>query len=132
MVHETERSNTMKYLLMMQVDRAVLDALSAEQMDEIGNGHSAFIDAITASGEFILTQALGDPSESSVIRSSGGVPQIHDGPFLEAKEFLGGFYLVDVDSRERALELATLIPDAKIDGLAIEVRPVMFSKAADL
>jgi len=122
----------MKYLLMMQVDRSVLDALSAEQMDEIGAGHGAFIDAITASGEFILTQALGDPSESAVIRSAGGVPQVHDGPFLEAKEFLGGFYIVDVDSRERALELAQQIPDAKIDGLAIEVRPIMFEKAADI
>jgi hypothetical protein len=118
----------MKYLLMMQVDRAVLDALSAEQMDAIGAGHNTFIDAITASGEFILTQALGDPSESSVIRSADGVPQVHDGPFLEAKEFLGGFYLVDVDSKERALELATQIPDAKIEGLAIEVRPIMFEK----
>jgi hypothetical protein len=122
----------MKYLLMMQVDRSVLDALSAEQMDAIGAGHTAFIDEITASGEFILTQALGDPSESTVVRGSNGVPQVHDGPFLEAKEFLGGFYLVDVDSKERALELAALIPDAKIDGLAIEVRPVMFSRAADL
>jgi hypothetical protein len=120
----------MKYLLMMQVDREVLDALTAEQMDAIGNGHTAFIDAITASGEFILTQALGDPSESSVIRSTGGVPQVQDGPFVEAKEFLGGFYLVDVDSKERALELAALIPDAKIDGLAIEVRPIMFERAA--
>ncbi|MBB6404240.1 YciI family protein [Arthrobacter sp. AZCC_0090] len=121
----------MKYLLMMQVDPDVLASLSASQSEEIGKGHGAFIDEITASGEFILTQALGDPSKSSVVRSSGGVPEIHDGPFLEAKEFLGGFYLVDVDSKERALELAKLIPDAKIDGLAIEVRPIMFSKAAD-
>lgn len=121
----------MKYLLMMQVDRDVLESLSASQSEALGEGHGAFIDMITASGEFILTQALGDPSKSSVVRSSGGVPQVHDGPFLEAKEFLGGFYLVDVDSKERALELARLIPDAKIDGLAIEVRPIMFSKAAD-
>lgn len=121
----------MKYLLMMQVDRSVLDALSAEQMDEIGKGHGAFIDVITQSGEFILTQALGDPSESSVVRSAGGVPQVQDGPFLEAKEYLGGFYLVDVDSKERALELAKQIPDASIDGLAIEVRPIMFEKAAE-
>jgi hypothetical protein len=121
----------MKYLLMMQVDRSVLEAVSAEQMDAIGAGHGAFIDAITTSGEFILTQALGDPSESSVVRSSGGVPQVHDGPFLEAKEFLGGFYLVDVETKERALELAAQIPDAKIDGLAIEVRPVMFEQAAE-
>ena len=56
-----------------------------------------------------------------------GVPVITDGPYLEAKEFLGGYYLVDVASRDRALELAALIPDARFDGLGIEVRQVIFS-----
>ncbi|MEV0898883.1 YciI family protein [Actinoplanes sp. NPDC049802] len=46
---------------------------------------------------------------------------------MEAKEFLGGFYLVDVENRERALALAAKIPDAAIDGLGVEVRQVMFA-----
>jgi len=44
---------------------------------------------------------------------------------------MGGYYLVDVESRERAIELADLLPDAGFDGLAIEIRPVMFSTGAD-
>jgi hypothetical protein len=117
----------MKFLLIMNVNPAVLDALTEEERNEIGEGHGAFIDAIKKSGEMITTQALADPSQSAVVRVRAGQPVVTDGPFLEAKEYLGGFYLIDCESRERALELAALIPDAKIDGLAVEVRPVMFS-----
>jgi hypothetical protein len=62
-----------------------------------------------------------------VVRVRGGQPVVTDGPFVEAKEYLGGFYLIDCESKERAIELAALIPDAKIEGLGVEVRPVMFS-----
>jgi len=117
----------MKFLLIMHVNPAVLDALTEDERNEIGTGHGAFIDVIKKSGEMITTLALADPSQSAVVRARGGQPVVTDGPFLEAKEYLGGFYLIDCESRERALELAALIPDTKIDGLAVEVRPVMFS-----
>jgi hypothetical protein len=117
----------MKFLLIMNVNPAVLDALTEEERNEIGEGHGAFIDAIKKSGEFITTQALADPSQTAVVRVRGGQPVVTDGPFLEAKEYLGGFYLIDCESRERAIELAALIPDARIEGLGVEVRPVMFS-----
>jgi hypothetical protein len=45
---------------------------------------------------------------------------------------MGGYYMVDCESQERACELAAMIPDAAIDGLAIEVRPVMFSAGAEM
>ncbi len=122
----------MKYVILMQVDPSVLAALSAEQQQAIGSGHQDFIAEITASGEFLSTNALGDPSQSTVIRGTGGKPQVTEGPFAETKEFMGGYYLVDVESKERAVELAQRIPDAGIDGLALEVRPVMFSAGADL
>ena len=56
-----------------------------------------------------------------------GQPVVTDGPFLEAKEYLGGFYLIDCENKERAIELAARIPDAAIEGLGVEVRQVMFS-----
>ncbi len=122
----------MKYLLIMQVNPAVLDALTEEERNEIGNGHAEFMKTIQESGEFILTQALADPANSKVVRGTGGAPAVTDGPFLEAKEFMGGFYLIDCESEERAVEIAKLIPDAKVKGLSIEIRPVMFSSGADL
>lgn len=122
----------MKYLLIMQVNADVLDALTEEERTRVGEGHGEFMKAIQDSGEFILTQALGDPATSTVVTGTGGAPAVTDGPFLESKEFMGGFYLIDCESKERAIEIAKLIPDAGIKGLSIEIRPVMFSAGADL
>jgi hypothetical protein len=117
----------MKFLLIMHMNPAVWNALTDDERAEIGNGHGAFIDTITKSGEMITTQGLADPSQSSVVRVRDGQPAVTDGPYLEAKEHLGGFYLVDCESKERAVQLAALIPDAKVDGMAVEVRQVMFA-----
>ncbi len=117
----------MKFLLIMHLNPEVWDGLTEEERTEIADGHGRFIETITKSGELITTQALADPSQSAVVRVRGGQPVVSDGPYLEAKEYLGGFYLVDCESRERALELAGMIPDASVEGMGIEVRPVMFS-----
>jgi len=122
----------MKYVVLMQVDPKVIESLSAEDQQAIGEGHQAFIDETTKSGEFLSTHALGDPSQSTVVSGSSRKPEATEGPFAETKEFMGGFYLLDVESKERAIELAKHIPDANIDGLALEVRPVMFSAGADM
>jgi hypothetical protein len=116
-----------KFLLIMNVNPQILDALTEEEKNEIGSGHAAFMETIKASGEMLGTIALAEPAKSATVQASGGVPAVTDGPFVEAKEFLGGFYLVDVANRERAVELAKMIPDTKIEGLAVEVRPVIFS-----
>ncbi|WNV84682.1 YciI family protein [Umezawaea sp. Da 62-37] len=121
----------MKYLILMQVDPAVLEQLTEEQQTRIHEGHAAFMAVTKERGEFIATQALADPSQSKVIRSSGGLPEVTDGPFVESKEFMGGFYLIDVEDEARAVELAKQIPDATIPGLALELRPVMFADLGD-
>lgn len=121
----------MKFLLIMHNNPLVWDALTEEERDEVMGGHGAFIETVRKSGELIGTVALGDPSRSAVVRVRDGVPAVTDGPYLEAKEYLGGYYLVECGSRERALELAALIPDARVEGLGIEVRPVVFDGTAD-
>ncbi|RAY15882.1 hypothetical protein DPM19_08990 [Actinomadura craniellae] len=122
----------MKYLLIMHMNPAAWDALPEEKRTEVMNGHDGFIKTITESGEMIGTQALADPANSAVVRVRGGVPVVTDGPYLEAKEFLAGYYLVDCESRERAIELAALIPDASVEGFGIEVRAVMFSAGFEM
>ena len=117
----------MKYMLIMQLNPAAFDALTDEQKNEIMNGHGAFMQTIKDSGEMVGTRALAEPAQSAVVRVRDGVPVVTDGPYLEAKEFMGGYYIVDCESRERALELAAMIPDAGVEGLGIEVRPIMFS-----
>jgi hypothetical protein len=117
----------MKFLIGLNINPAVLDALTDEEKTALGTGHGAFIQALKESGELITTQALADPSQAVVVSVRNGQPAVTDGPFLEAKEYLGGFYLIDCESKERAIELAAQIPDAAIKGLGVEVRQVMFS-----
>jgi hypothetical protein len=117
----------MKFLLSMHIDPAIMEGLTEDESREIMEGHGAFMKTIRESGEMIGTEALADPSQSAVVRVRDGMPVVTDGPYLEAKEFLGGYYLVDVSSRDRALELAALIPDARIIGMGVEVRQVVFS-----
>ena len=121
----------MKYLLTMHMNPEIWDGLSDEVKDGVMTGHGEFIRRIRESGEMISTQALDMPARSAVVRVRDGVPAVTDGPFLESKEFLAGFYLVECESAERAHELAAMIPDAAIDGLGIEVRPVLFFADAE-
>jgi hypothetical protein len=116
-----------KYMLIMQLNPAAFDALTDTQRKAIMDGHGAFMDTIKTSGEMVETHALAEPAQSAVVRVRDGVPVVTDGPYLESKEFMGGYYIVDCATRERALELAALIPDAGVEGLGIEVRPIIFS-----
>ncbi|HEY1620579.1 MAG TPA: YciI family protein [Streptosporangiaceae bacterium] len=117
----------MQFLISMHISPAVMDALTGEEKAAIGAGHGRFIEALKQSGELLTTQALVDPAQAAVVSVRNGQPVVTDGPFLEAKEYLGGFYLVDCEDKARAIELAAQIPDAAIEGLGVEVRQVMFS-----
>ncbi|WP_433048148.1 YciI family protein [Dactylosporangium sp. CS-033363] len=116
----------MKYLLLIHMNPDVWSTLTQADIDEVMAGHDTFIKTITESGELIRTDALGQPAESAVVRVRGGAPTVTDGPYVEAKEFLAGFYFVECATRDRALELAAMIPDAKWN--AIEVRPIVHTQ----
>ena len=78
---------------------------------------------ITESGEFVVGSALADPVRTRTVQGRAGDPVSTDGPFLEAKEQLAGYIVVDCDSPERAAEIAERLPDARF--AAVEVRPIM-------
>ena len=67
---------------------------------------------------------LGDLSSSTTVRVNDGETLTTDGPFAETKEYLGGFYLVECDTIDEAIDFASKIPAARNRG-AIEVRPVV-------
>jgi len=114
-----------KYLLSIYLNPSIMDALTEAERDEIMEGAGRFVEYLASTGELVTTHALAEPDQSAVVRVRGGVPAVTDGPYLEAKEFLAGYYVVDVESRRRALELAAMVPDAAVN--AMEVRPIVFS-----
>ncbi|NUT19866.1 MAG: hypothetical protein HOV77_11810 [Hamadaea sp.] len=120
----------MKYLLIITMNPTVFETLSEADREAVFAGHDALIKELNETGEMVGFAALADPSATKTVRVRDGVPAVTDGPYLEAKEFLAGYYVVDCETPERAAALAAKIPDATFS--AIEVRPVMESAGLEM
>ena len=83
-----------------------------------------FDQAIRGSGHCVASEALQPVSTATTVRVRNGRVQVTDGPFSETKEVLGGYYMLEADNLDRALEVAARIPAARMGG-AIEVRPLV-------
>jgi hypothetical protein len=114
----------MKYILLMSGTRAGVEAYHIWPKQDIA-AHMAVLHRInqdlTESGEFVATQGLAEPKEAKVVRGEkNGVP-VTDGIFPESKEFLLGYWIVDVPNAERAYAIAGRISAASLN-IPIEVR----------
>lgn len=116
----------MKYLLLIYHNpeaREMWETFSEAEQAEGLQVYAALNEELAGSGELIVTQALADASQAKRVTVTDGQPMTSDGPFAEVKEQLAGFYLVECESMERAVEIAARIPEASL-GL-VEVRPIM-------
>ena len=120
----------MKYVLLIFQNPGAFEALPEDERAGLMKEFEAFNKEIEASGEFIGGSALAHPDNAKTVRGRDGVAVTTDGPFAEAKEQLAGYYVVDVESPERAVEIATLDPASRL--WAIEVRPIMESVGAEM
>jgi hypothetical protein len=115
-----------KYLILIYHNpdsRQIWQSFSDEQRAEGLHAYAVLNDELAASGELLAAEALDDRSTAKHIELQDGRMIASDGPFAEAKEQVAGFYLVDCESMDRAIEIAGRIPEASL-GL-IEVRPVL-------
>jgi len=132
----------MKYILMMQFSIAEWKAGNIStwppedikaNIDFLRRFHKELADA----GELVGTQALSGPEGMKVVRAGkDGTPAVSDGPFAESKEFLAGYWIVDVDDPQRAIEIAARLsalpgPGGAPSNVPIEVRLVMENRSGD-
>jgi len=116
----------MKYLILIYsnpASREIWEGFSDAQRAEGYRVYDALDEDLAASGEMIVSEALADPSLAKRVSVREGRTMTTDGPFAEVKELLVGFYLVECESIDRAVEHAARIPEATL-GL-VEVRPVL-------
>ncbi|WP_410562095.1 YciI family protein [Amycolatopsis sp. cmx-4-61] len=113
----------MRYLLTLHMDPTLWATLTDDQKTAVYEGHGDFIKLVTESGEMVGTKALAEPAETTVVQVRNGVAQTKTGAFVESEAFLCGYYVVEVESEARAVELAAKIPDAQYT--AVEVRKVV-------
>jgi hypothetical protein len=125
----------MRFMLMMHAPRGTGDYQIGSWSPDDLKAHIAFMHSFNKelrdAGELVGAEGLAAPGEAKIVRAGkNGVPAVTDGPFAEAKEFLAGYWIVEVDERDRAYEIAAKASSAPGPGgtpliLPIEVRQVM-------
>ena len=127
----TKEGTVVKYLVLVYGNEAIWGDPSmdfAALVSEV----DAFNAALRASGELVAVEVL--VTRPRAVRQHGGVPVVSDGPYLEAKEHVGSYLVLDVDSEERALEIAQSYPALRFGtglGGGLEVWPLMEHGGAD-
>ncbi|THA50337.1 YciI family protein [Streptomyces sp. A1136] len=133
----------MKYMLLMQFSEKSVDFPGIQEWKpEEFRAHIGFMKdtnrKLAEAGELVDAQGLAMPENARIVRShAGGAPLITEGPFPETKEFLAGWWIVDCDSEERAIEIAACVSAAPGPGgrplnMPIEVRQVMSAPPTEL
>jgi hypothetical protein len=113
----------MKYALLIYGSDGIRDGLSDEESAAVTDEYEALFAAPGVLGGLRLLPN----ASTTTVRVDDGETLLTDGPFIDAKEYLGGFYLLEADDLDAATALASRIPAARMGG-AIEVRPVMESR----
>ena len=108
-------------VLLAEADPEAWDHATEAQRLEVFAAHDRFSAAAEARGSIVGGEALARVAEARTLRTVQGQRQVTDGPFAETVEQLGGFYLLEVDSVDAALEICHLLPA----GYTVEVRPVV-------
>ena len=99
-------------------------------MQEAIAAQDAFNKKFDATGELLGAYGLGDELTARTVKVRDGVPAVTDGPYVEAKEFVASFYMLDVPDEKRALEIAAEVPWASFR--AVEVWPLLHEASYDL
>ena len=112
----------MKFLFMIFHDENILDSMPEGEMRTLVDAALGYDDEIRRSGHYIVSNALQRARTARTIRVRGGKATVTDGPFVETKEQLGGFFLIEAKDIDEACEVASRFPPARLG--TIEVRPV--------
>jgi hypothetical protein len=130
----------MKYVLLMTGTQEGINGYKAWSEKDIQT-HFGYLksvrDELTDSGEFVAMERLGMPQQAKIVRAGKDRKPITDGVFPEAKEFILGYWIVDVDTAERAYEIAALFGGGPGPGgiqlsMPIEVRQIMSPVAVEV
>lgn len=112
----------MKYMLLIYEDEQQAAAMSDAERAEQLRSHFAFLGELTMFGKHVYSEGLEPSLASTVVRVQDSKVITTDGPFIESKEMMAGFYIIEAADLDEAIAWAAKIPDAGRAG--VEVRPV--------
>ncbi|MDN5766259.1 MAG: YciI family protein [Humibacillus sp.] len=112
----------MQYMILIYGNAASWEALDADASAAIVAAHEVLQEELEASGEFVDASEL-PPENAKIVRMKGSMAEVTDGPFVELKEIVAGYYVVTCSSLERATEIAARLAAAEF-GL-VELRQMV-------
>ena len=112
----------MRYICLVHADPQRFESFTAERRQDIDRRSLAYNRELTEKGHYLAAEAIEDRSSAIMVRVRDGAVSTTDGPFMETKEQMAGFILIEAHDMNEALRLAAGIPMAELG--TIEVRPV--------
>jgi hypothetical protein len=112
----------MQYLILLYTNPEHWAAKSEAEIAAVVGEHGRLIEELAAAGKYLGSNALEGQAAATTLRIREGRALVTDGPFAEAREQLGGYYLVEAKDLDDAMAIAARIPDARVGG--VEIRPV--------
>lgn len=113
----------MRYMILIYSEEASWADVSPERIGEIMGAYNSYTDKLRAAGVYVAGDELNVVATAKSVRGAGGA-QVVDGPFVDTKEALGGYYLIDCASEDEALKWAKQCP-VTMHGGGVELRPIM-------
>lgn len=113
----------MQYMMLICSAEGSGPEMGTPEMEKLMQGYGAFTEEVKSAGAYVDGNPLQGIDTATTVRVRGGKVETTDGPFVETKEHLGGYYILDCANLDDALAYAAKIPTAEYG--SIEVRPVM-------
>ena len=120
----------MKYMVMLYGNKELWTSFPPDVAAEAIAAVDRFNRHYQETGELLAAYGLGDELTAKTVRVRGGVPAVTDGPYLEAKEFVSSFFILDCENEARALEIAAEYPFAARN--AVDVWPVLHEAGQEM
>ena len=112
----------MRYLCQVWFDGTILDRMAKPEKDAFDRESLAYDKELERKGHFVAAEALQSPGSAVTVKVRDGKVSTTDGPFIETKEYLGGFILVEAKDMAEAIGIAAGIPLVRLG--SVEVRPI--------
>jgi hypothetical protein len=119
----------MKYMLIIYGNQELWSSIDPAEFAKQIAAFDAFNKKYYDSGELLGSYGVADAAATKLVRVADGQPAVTDGPYLETKEYLASWFLLDVDSEERALEIAADLPSSKFR--PTEVWPILHESSRE-
>lgn len=113
----------MRYLCLIYQDEARWQAMTRSESDAVMDEYYDFTDWVKANGHYLASEPLQPTETATTVRVREGKRMVTDGPFAASREQLGGYFLIEADALDDAIDVAARIPGARTG--AIEVRPIL-------